>query len=60
VIRERLAWYLATCDASTVGEGCYEERVHSSALLAVIEYLFDAFVEERDCADLDADHLFGD
>jgi hypothetical protein len=26
----------------------------------VIEHLFDAFIEEGDGADLDADHLFGD
>ncbi len=60
VVGKGLAWHLASGDAAAVGEGGDEEGVYPGALFAVVEYLFDAFIEEGDGADLDADHLFGD
>ena len=59
VIGQRLSGNLTSSDAAAVGEGGDEERVDSAFFLQDVEHRLDAFVDERNSADLDADHFFG-
>ena len=57
VIGQRLAGNLPPGDAPAVGEDREKKRVHARPLLKNVEYFLGAFVNERNCADLNADHF---
>jgi len=59
MIRKRLARNLPPSDAATVGENSEEQRIHTSALLQIVQDLFGTFVDERNGSHLNADHCFG-
>src|SRR5882757_9811172 len=58
VIGKRLAGNLPASDAAAVREDGEEERVDVAALLQDVEDLLGTFVDEGNCADLNADHFF--
>ena len=57
VIGQGMARHLTPGDAPPVGEHGQEQRVDVRALLENIEHGLHAFIDERDGADLNADHL---
>ena len=59
VIGQRLAGNLPAGDAAAVREDGEEKRVDRASLLQSVEDLLGAFIDERNGADLNADHFFG-
>ena len=59
MIGKRLARNLPPSDAATVSENSEEQRIHTSALLQIVQDLFGTFVDERNGSHLNADHCFG-
>src|SRR5262245_50713750 len=57
VIGKRLAGNLPSAESASVGERGEENRVERAALLKNVEHLIDTFIDERNSADLDADHF---
>ena len=59
VIGQRLAGNLSSGNAAAVGEYREKQRVHAAAFLKDVENFLGAFIDKRNCADLDADHFGG-
>jgi len=52
-----LAWELTAGDAATIGKDSQHQGVNVSSLLENIEYMIDAFVHKRNCANLYRDEF---
>src|SRR5437870_10214029 len=59
VIGQRLIGNLTSSNAASVSKGGQENGVGSGALLEDFEHLFGPFVNERNRANLNTDHLLG-
>src|SRR5207248_10538311 len=59
VIGQRLIGNLTSSDAASVSKGGQENSVGGGALLEDFEHLFGPFVNERNRANLNTDHLLG-
>jgi hypothetical protein len=59
MIGQRLAGDLSSGNASTVGKPGKKERIHAGALLKHIQDSLGAFINKRNCSDLDAGHFVG-
>ena len=57
VIRQGLSGNLPSGDSSSVGEYRKKQRIHAPALLKHIQHFLGAFIDERDCPHLNANHF---